>query len=456
MSNVVVIGGGVIGLACAYRLARQGATVTVLDRHHPGSGASAGNAGWIAPSLAAPLPGPGVIQESLRWIVNRDSPLRVVPWADRGLLPWLWRFSRFCTEPAHRAGLRAIARLSHGTMAYFDELRADGVEFEMQHSGLLFAFSSAQSLEHGWSQFSAQHEFGYAVPVVLDAREIRSLEPALTDAVIGGFLVDGERLVRPEALVAGLVKRLLDLGVSLESGVEVRALRRDCSRITHAVTNGGRVAGDQFLLAAGSWSGALGRSAGLSLPIQAGKGYSITVHEPSVRLRYPLYLGDARVVLSPFTNTLRVAGTLELSGLNTQVTRSHIESIKRVADRHVAGWRVGASEDLWAGLRPLAPDGLPVIGRAPHFSNLFVATGHGMLGVTLAPTTAVHIADVMCTGCDDATLAPFDPQRFLFGDCYPSLSGSTHQIRAKDAIRACSNTPSPNQHSGETYEHVSR
>ncbi len=182
--------------------------------------------------------------------------------------------------------------------------------------------------------------------------------------------------------------------------------------MTCVVTTGGEVPGDRFLIASGAWSASLARMAGFHLPVQCGKGYSVTVTEPAVRLRRPLYLGEAKLGVTPFRNALRIAGTMELAGISEALDPRRLEAIRASADQFLVGWRQGKSEEEWAGMRPVTPDGLPAIGRAPGYDNLYVATGHAMLGVTLAPATGVAMAELIHSGNADVDLRPFDPNRF--------------------------------------------
>jgi D-amino-acid dehydrogenase len=177
-------------------------------------------------------------------------------------------------------------------------------------------------------------------------------------------------------------------------------------------TSAGTLAADEVLVAAGAWSGELASMANVRLPMQAGKGYNITVRQPEIDMRHSIYFSEVRIACTPFKDALRIAGTMEMSGINTELDTRRVDAIRRGADRVLKNWSRGASETTWAGMRPMTPDGLPVIGRAPGYDNLFFATGHAMMGVSLAPATAVVIADLMRGDDTYMDLAPFDPARF--------------------------------------------
>ncbi len=428
MASTVVIGGGVIGLACAYELRRRGERVTVLDMGEPGAACSAGNAGWIVPSFSGPLPGPGVAWTSLKRMLDPESPLCVRPRLDGGLLSWLWAFWKHCNARDHRAGLEAVTALNSRTMALYDALEADGVPFEMHRSGLLFLFLSRTEMDH---ELEALRRIpAYATLTLLSGDEVRDLEPGVSRAVACGFLAAEERYVRPETLTAGLAKRLAEQQVAVRPRVAVTGLRRRGRTVAAAETSEGAVEAERFLIAAGSWSAALARQAGARLPIQAAKGYSITIRNPALRPRHALELSEAKVACSGYKEALRLAGTLEFSGINTDLDPRRVRAIRRAADRYLVDWRRGDGEVEWVGMRPMAPDGLPVIGRLPGLENAFIATGHGMLGITLAPATATAVAELMCTGRSSVDLSAFDPARFARwrpkeGDRWPPHSATT-------------------------------
>lgn len=182
--------------------------------------------------------------------------------------------------------------------------------------------------------------------------------------------------------------------------------------ISGVATTDGYIQADAFVIAAGAWSGQVARMFGFQLPMQGGTGYSATIAHPVVKLRFPLYLADAKVACSPFDGQLRLAGTMELSGLRPSLNRQRIAAIRSSAARYFSDWRIGEFDDEWVGMRPMTPDGLPVIGRAPNLNNVCIATGHAMLGVTMAPATARAVAELLCTGETSLPIEPFSPARF--------------------------------------------
>jgi D-amino-acid dehydrogenase len=308
--------------------------------------------------------------------------------------------------------MRAVSQLNGRTMELFDAWQTEGVGFEMHRAGLLFAFLTSAAMDHAAEEFDHLRPYGYGAPAVMSGDELRSLAPILSASVAGGFLVDRERHVEPLSLTQGLVGRLEKSGAELRPRTHVTGVRLVAGRVGGIVTANGVIEGDAYLLAAGAWSAALARMAGFRLPVEAGKGYSITIQQPRVHLDRPIYLGEAKVGISPFAGSLRVAGTMELSGLSEEVNPRRLAAIRRSIERFVPAWPAGSGEVTWAGMRPLTPDGVPALGRAPGLENLFVATGHSMLGVTLAPATGKAMAELICDGHAEVDLRPFDPARF--------------------------------------------
>lgn len=410
--RVVVVGAGVIGLCCAYELRRRGHHVTLLDRGTPGGAASWGNAGWICPSLSGPIPAPGLRTIAAKWALERNSPLYFHPRPDPAFARWLWHFWRRCNADDYRAGLAAVASLSNRSFALFDALRHDGVQFEMHHRGLLFLFRTEGALQQSVRDLELMLDHGYRRAEVLRGDALLALVPPLSHEVIGGFLVGAERHVRPDSLTAGLTRRLRELGGDVQPETAVLGFERRGTTVTTVVTDAGAITADRFLIAAGVWSRDLTRRAGFEFPIEAGKGYSITIDNPTIRLDHPLYLGEARTGVSPFDDMLRVAGTMELAGIDTTLSRQRVDAMRRNVGRYLSGWEGGGPAAEWSGMRPITPDGLPVLGLVPNSANVYVATGHGMLGVTLAPASGVAIADLMHSGTTGVDLRPFDPARF--------------------------------------------
>ena len=415
--SVAVVGAGVIGLACAWELHRSGASVTVLERGGVGSGASGGNAGWIVPSMTSPLPAPGMVREGLRQLVTRGDAFVIRPSLDPSFVRWLWHFRRSCTPARFDAGVRALLALNARTIELFDRYREEGVRFEMHASGLVIAARSVTGLDHFRSLFRRLRELGYegGEPRELAGEELFELEPALDpNVVVAGLHARVDRFVRPEALVAGLAERLRAGGVPIVEQCELTHLeRRDGSWMLR--TTGDDIGVDRVVVAAGlATRGVLPHLLGGS-GIQPARGYSVTIAGVGTPPRHALYLAEARIGLSPYQGAVRIAGVFELGGGRAEAPAGTAERLLSAARPYLSGWRPEPDGPIeaWAGLRPATADGLPLIGEVPGRPGLFVAAGHGMLGVTLAPATAALLVPLVLRGEAAPELAPFDPARRL-------------------------------------------
>jgi D-amino-acid dehydrogenase len=397
--RVAVVGGGAVGLACAYELVRRGAHVLVLERDRVGEGCSQGNTGWICPSLSAPLPAPGVMGAALRGMLRPGSPVLIRPIFGPAFLRWSWRFWRACTPEAYRAGTKATTALTRTAFELFDGLRAQGVDFEMESSGMIVAALTESGLEEYKTMIGEAQEAGYDKPVELLGREeLRALEPAAGEAVVGAVRMPAERYVRPESLTRGLAEAIRQAGGEVREGTGVQSLQE--------------LDADAVVVAAGAWSGRLLEAVGVRLPLEAAKGYSVTARGSGRLPRHAFYLAEAKVGCSTFGDALRIAGVFDLTGIDLKVRRRRIELILRDSAQYFADWQPEDIELEWAGLRPYPPDGLPVIGRVPGRANVYVATGHGRMGITLAPVTGTLLADVILDGASPPELEPFSLERF--------------------------------------------
>ena len=413
MPRVAVVGGGVVGLACAWELRRRGADVVVLERGAVGAGVSRGNTGWVSPSLTYPLPAPGMVREGLRQLVTRGEAFVLRPSLDPGFVRWLWSFRRNCSPARFDAGVRALLGLNRRTLELFDAYREAGIEFEMHATGLVVAARTPGGLELYRRTFRRLRELGYTGGDIdeLDGAALAALEPALArGAVTAGLHARVDRFVRPEELTAGLAARLRADGVEIREDCELRGLERR-NGDWRLDTGEGPVTADRVVVAAGLPTAPLLRRLGVRVPLLGARGYSVTVAGRGTPPRHALYLAEAKLGLSPFAGGVRIAGVFELGAREAAGSAAVGERLLRAAAPYLDGWRpeAGGPVEAWAGLRPATPDGLPLIGAVRD--GLYLATGHGMLGVTLAPATADLLAPLVLEGRADPALAPFDPGR---------------------------------------------
>jgi D-amino-acid dehydrogenase len=414
--GVVVVGGGVIGICAAYYLARAGASVTLLERADIAAGSSHGNAGLIVPSHAVPLAAPGVLGRALRWMADPESPFRIKPRLDPALVAWLWRFQRHCTAAHVRRALPVIRDLSEASLALYGELAAlPGLDFGFRRDGVLSVCRTAAGLEAARHEAAMLEAAGLGAKI-LDAASARALEPALADGIAGALHFPGDAHLTPDRFVHGLAGVLATMGARVRTATEVLGFERAGRRVTAVETTRGALACDEVVVAAGAWSPGLGRALGLSLPVQPAKGYSVTYEAPPDGPRMPLLAAEARFAVTPMrTETgpvLRLGGTLELAGLDLAVDRRRVDALRRAGPRYVTLPVEPPLVEIWRGLRPCTPDGLPLLGRPRAWDNVVVATGHAMIGMSLGPVTGMLVAQLV-TGVRPAlAVAPLHPDRF--------------------------------------------
>jgi D-amino-acid dehydrogenase len=412
--NVVVIGSGVVGLCCAYELSRAGADVCVLERGRVGQGASRGNTGWVCPSFTYPLPAPGIIGEGLRGMLRGGGPLVIHPSLDPTFLRWLFGFRRSATRERWEQGVRALLALNARTLELFDVYADGGIRFEMHRSGLLLVATTTGGLTSYTDLFRRLQAIGFKGEIVeLGPGEARALEPVLSGGgLVGGVRAVIDRYVRPESLTDGLSSYLAEHGVELREEIEVLDIAAANGGISIA-TGAGPVKADRVVVAAGATSSPLLARLGIRMPLVGARGYSVTLAGGETRPSHALYLAEAKVGISSYDDTVRIAGVFELGSSSDRVDRRRLAAMLSTVDPYFEDWRPGSEPALleWAGLRPMTADGLPLIGRAPALDNAYVATGHGMLGVTLAPATASALAPLVLEGRSATELLPFDPAR---------------------------------------------
>jgi D-amino-acid dehydrogenase len=413
MRHVVIVGGGVIGLTTAYALRKRGAQVTVVESHAGSHGASVVNAGWICPSLAGPVPAPGLVGQSLKWMLRSDSPLYIKPALDFDYLRWLVGFWRHCNARAYAHALEATTALNQRTFELFDEMQASGVRYEAHKAGILFVFHSLANLDHDLKAIEPLQKYGIRPPTPYGAKDVHALEPSLSDWINGGFWYEGDRHVRPDTLTSGLTDWLKARDVAFRTHTRVIDIEHAHGQARVVNTTDGRIPADAIVIAAGARTGELTKKVGVRLPIQGGKGYCLDYAPPPVPLGRPIDFAESRFVGTPMSGMIRIAGTMEFSGINDIVRQERVAALARGAARAFTGWPEGTGGAMVdSGLRPITPDGLPVIGWLPGFRNLAVASGHAMLGVTLSASTGDAVADLVTTGQAPAVIEPFDPARF--------------------------------------------
>ncbi len=416
MSNngdVLIIGGGSIGLNCAYYLLKGGRKVTLIDSGNIADGSSTGNAGHIVPSHIIPLAAPGVLSNTIKWLLHPStSPFGMKISLAPDYLKWLLSFARNCNQSnVDRAlsPLKALGELS--AQNYARLISEEGIVCNFQQKGLLFLYDSAAAWHEGRVEAELLSSHGVAT-TILGQAELCDLEPGVTDAVLGGILYPGDANLNPGLFLQQLAERVRALGAKIHEHCAVQRLRVTNNRVTSVITEGGEFCPEEVILAAGSWSPEVVKGLKMNIPVQAAKGYSLTMAAPPDTLRHALLLAERRIAASPMGGLLRFTGRLELSNLDMSVSQRQIDAIMAGARRYLNFPQQPTSLTTWAGLRPTTPDGLPIIGRSDIYPNLILATGHGMLGLSLGPGTGQLVAEIVCGESTTVGKDCFAPSRF--------------------------------------------
>jgi D-amino-acid dehydrogenase len=411
--KVAVIGAGVIGVACAHYLREAGCEVVLIDRGRVGGGCSHGNCGYICPSHVLPHAGPGVILPTLRTLFQANSPLAIRLSVGPSLWAWLWRFAWRCNRSNMlEAGHAIQALLNSSRELYASLLIPGGLEADYQTQGLLFVFHSHHALDH-YAKTDRLLRDEFNLPATrYEGVALRQLEPALLPQVAGAYHYACDAQVRPDLLMASWRERLLSLGVEVREGCPLLGFDRQGRTAIRARTQGGDIQADAFVVALGAWTPQLSAELGCELPIQPGKGYSITMPRPSICPRLPMIFEEHRVAVSPFSTGYRIGSTMEFAGYDETMDRRRLALLTDTAKLYLREPATSPIQEEWWGWRPMVPDGKPIIGPTPRMGNVWLATGHGMLGLSMAPATGKLIAELVLGRRAHVDPAPYHPGRF--------------------------------------------
>ncbi len=408
--NILIIGGGVIGLSTAYYAARRGLRVSVVDRG--GDGCSFGNAGMIVPSHFTPLAAPGMVAMGLKWMWNPESPFYIKPRLNWELATWAWKFMRASTREHVARCAPVIRDLSFASRALFEEL-AESLDFGLVKRGLLMLCKTQHALDEEARAAATANALG--VPAeVLDAKATAALDPAITMDIAGSVYFPKDCHLSPERFMAALRGELQKMGVTFHNETMVNSWRTEGRRLVAVETSRGAMEAEEFALCGGAWSPEILRGLRVRLPMQAGKGYSLTLAKPRELPQLCAIFTEARVAVTPMDGALRFGGTMEIAGLDETINARRVAGIVKAVSRYYPQFSPDDFADVkpWVGLRPCSPDGMPFIGRIRAYDNLSTATGHAMMGLSLAPITGNLMADVLTRELPAHDLSLLDPNRY--------------------------------------------
>ncbi|MDO8177526.1 MAG: D-amino acid dehydrogenase [Undibacterium sp.] len=398
--KVVILGAGVIGTASAYYLARAGHEVTVLERQ-PASGleTSFANAGEVSPGYSAPWAGPGVPLKAIKWLMMQHSPLAITPSLDPQMWRWVMQMLMNCTTKRYEINKGRMLRMAEYSRDVLQQLRSDtGISYDQRTQGTLQLFRNQQQLDASATDIAILQRYG--VPYEsLDKAACLKVEPALAQVqhkFIGALRLPGDETGDCFKFTQNLAKLAEELGVKFKYGVSIERLITEGDKMTGVMTSEGLVTADSFVLALGSYSPILLRDLGVKIPVYPIKGYSITVPITDAASAPESTVMDEtyKVAITRLGDRIRVGGTAEITGYNLDLRAARRATLEHsVTDLFPNGGDVSRAE-FWTGLRPMTPDGTPIVGPTP-FRNLFLNTGHGTLGWTMACGSGRFIADVV-------------------------------------------------------------
>lgn len=412
MKRICIVGGGIIGLFSAYYLQQKGHNVTIFERGAIGDSCSTGNAGMITPSHIIPLAAPGMIAKGIRWMFDASSPFYIKPRLDLDLLRWGYLFHRSASSSYMEASITSLRDiLLLGRKLYQDFDNSNMFDFGFEGKGIMMLYNS-KSVEHEEIETAALANKIGVEARILSLSEAQALEPDVHIQALGAVYYPMDAHLKPQVLVASLTKWLQQQGVSIVEGSEVNDIILNRDRIEGIIVGTDHHDFDEYIVAAGSWSPLLARKLHLRLPMLAGKGYSVEYTQLKSIPKIPSILVEARVAVTPMANTLRIAGTMEIGGINRDINMNRVKGIVDSIARYYPeiDTPLPEKEHVWSGLRPCTPDGLPFIGRASSLENLTLAAGHAMMGLGMAPATGLLVSQLI-----DGQPTEIDISRFQVG-----------------------------------------
>ncbi|MDO9275904.1 MAG: FAD-dependent oxidoreductase [Lutibacter sp.] len=397
MKNTIIIGGGIIGLCSAYYLAKEGAQVTVIDKSDLLDGCSYGNAGMIVPSHIIPMAQPGVIHQGIKWMFNAKSPFYIKPALSLDLLAWLIQFYKNSNQAHVDKSMVPLRNLSFLSKELYREFAQLANEFGYQEKGLLMLYNSEKMGEEEIKTGKVAEEFGIEVDF-LNQQQVAKLENGLKVNALGAVHYKSDAHLSPNHFIAFLKSELHQMGVKLISNCSLVDFKVSEGKITELLTNQGNFKADEFVIAAGSWSVDIAKKLGIKLHILPGKGYSFNVENLIEKPTIPTILCEGKVAVTPMGETVRFGGTLEITNNNdTKINLKRLQGIVEKVNAFYPDIKVGlpVKENVWHGFRPCTPTGLPIIEKSKKIKNLTIATGHAMMGLSLAPASGKLVSELI-------------------------------------------------------------
>ena len=395
--KVSIIGGGIIGLCSAYYLAKEGFQVSVFDKSDMTDGCSYGNAGMIVPSHIIPLAQPGMIAQGMKWMFDSQSPFYVKPRLSTDLIKWGMQFYKHANKKHVEKAMPALRDLSLLSKELYQDFAKENNSFFYDEKGLLMLFKTEKSAEEMHHEGKLAENLGLGVNY-LSKEEVIQLETGTKTDVIGGVHYTSDAHLYPQKFMQFIKAQLNKLGVEIHKNTTVTDFKISNNIVSEVITSKGNFTTDEVVLATGSWSPEIAMKLQTSVSMLPGKGYSFTLKEKTQKPSIPSILCEGKVAVTPMANDIRFGGTMEITHNNdTKINKNRLQGIiNSVNDFYPdLGIEIPKTEDTWYGFRPCTPSGMPIITKSKKISNLTLATGHAMMGLSLAPATGKIVSELI-------------------------------------------------------------
>jgi len=407
--SVIVIGSGIVGVSAAHFLSEAGWKVTIVEWGKFAGGCSHANCGLVCPSHILPLAEPGAVRRTLGAMLSKGSPFYIKPRLDLALWAWMWNFARRCNVECMIESGRALQPLLESSMEIYEGL---GLECEWEKRGLLFVYRDQQKLDaYGESDRMLRESFGHPARK-LDGAELVGMEPALNEGLAGAWFYEGDGHLRPDRLMEAWRNKLEERGVRIVENCKVSGFVRKEAKAQAVKTSSGEMLGDAFVVATGAWTPLMNEELGCRIPIQPGKGYSMTMKRPNICPGIPLIFPETKVAVTPWGSGYRLGSMMEFAGYDESLREERLALLKRGAEGFLREPWTQEVEERWFGWRPMTVDGVPIIDFSPAMKNVLIAAGHNMIGMSTGPGTGRLVAEMMSGASTHIDRRPYGLARF--------------------------------------------